>query len=228
VVKVSEIELIERLKKSIIRCDEETTRIIAKDILKAGIDPLKVIEGGVSPAAKIVGEKFERGEYFLPRLMLAAEAMKVATRILTEEISAEKKAELESRILGRVVIATVSGDVHDIGKNIVSILLKVNGFHVHDLGRDIDSMEIIERALEVEADIIALSALMTTTMLAQKEVIDILKAMGIREKFIVMVGGAPTTKEWAAEIGADGWAETAEEAVRLAQELIKRRRGSKK
>lgn len=214
--------MINKLKKAVIEGDEEAAKSIANEILRAGMDPLKVIEESILPAAKIVGEKFEKGEYYLPRLMLAADTMKAAIDILTSEISEKRKMELEAKKSGTVVIATVSGDIHDIGKNIVALLLEVNGFRVHDLGRDVDSMEIIRRALEVKANIIALSALMTTSMPAQKEVIDMLKAMKARDKFIVMVGGGSTTKEWATEIGADGWAENAEEAVRLAQELVKK------
>jgi trimethylamine corrinoid protein len=125
--------------------------------------------------------------------------------------------------MGNVVIGTVSGDIHDIGKNIVALLLEVNGFDTHDLGKDVESMKFIERAGEVQADIMALSALMTTTKPTQKEVMDLLKEMDMHKKFLVMIGGAPTTSEWAEQIGADGWAETAEQGVKLAQKLIKER-----
>jgi methanogenic corrinoid protein MtbC1 len=127
-----------------------------------------------------VGERFERGEFYLADVLLAAEAMKSATGILLTGLSERVKTDLESKKLGKVVVATVSGDIHDIGKNIVATMLSVNDFTVHDLGRDRPSMEIINRALETGADIIALSALMTTSMPSQKEVIDLLTAMGIR------------------------------------------------
>jgi len=221
---MSENDLVERLRQSIIDCDEEKAKEVANKILRVGMDPVKAVEEGISPAAKVVGERFEKGEYFLTHLMLAGEAMKSASEILMRGISEEKKEEMKSKRIGTAVVATVSGDIHDIGKNILVLLLTVNGFTVYDLGKDVDSMTIIEKAREVEADIIALSALMTTTMPAQKEVIDILKAMGIRNNFIVMVGGGSTTKEWAEEIGADEWAETAEKAVTLARKLIEEKR----
>jgi len=221
---MSHEELIGRLKKSIIDCDEETAKRHAEKILKLRIDPITVISETVSPAARIVGERFERGDYYLADILLAAEAMKSATNILLSGVSEKVKADLERKKLGKVLIATVSGDIHDIGKNVVGTMLSVADFTVYDLGRDRPSMEIINRALETEADIIALSALMTTSMPSQKEVIDLLHAMGIRNRFVVIVGGGPTTKEWADQIGADGWAKDASEAVRVAQNLAKRRR----
>lgn len=215
--------MIGRLGRSVVEFDEGAAKEAAEEILRAGVDPLRAIEEGISPAARIVGEKFEKGEYFLPHLLLAAEAVKAASDILTAELRMKDRLEMEARRLGDVVIATVSGDIHDIGKNIVALLLSVNGFRVHDLGRDAESMAIVQRAIDVEADIIALSALMSTTMPSQREVIEILRAMGVRERFVVMVGGGSTTREWAEEIGADGWAETAEKAVELAQNLIRGR-----
>ena len=218
--------LIEKLKKSIIDCDEEEAKRIANEILAAGIDPVKAVNEGISPAAKVVGEKFEKGEYFLTHLMLAGEAMKAASEILMSKLSEKEKERVSAEKVGSVVLATVSGDIHDIGKNILGLLLSVNGFKVYDLGKDVDAMTIVQKAIEAKADIIALSALMTTTMPAQKEVIDLLKAMGVRDKFVVLVGGGSTTKEWAEEIGADGWAETAEEAVSLAKMLMEKKRGA--
>jgi methylmalonyl-CoA mutase cobalamin-binding domain/chain len=120
-----------------------------------------------------------------------------------------------------VVIATVRGDIHDIGKNIVALLLRARGFEVYDLGVDVESMRIIEEALEYDADIIALSALMTTTLPSQREVLELLRELSVRDKFKVMVGGGATTPEWASKIGADGWAETAVEAVELAVKLVR-------
>lgn len=221
---LSEKVLIEKLRQSVIECDEEAAKKVAGEILKAGVDPVKAIKEGISSAAKIVGEKFETGEFFLPQLLLAGEAMESASNVLMSGISEKKREELESKRAGTVVLATVSGDIHDIGKNILALLLAVNGFKVYDLGKDVDSMKIVEKATEVKPDIIGLSALMTTTMPAQREVIDLLNAMGVRNEFIVMVGGGSTNREWAEEIEADGWAETAEEAVRLAQRLIEKKR----
>jgi len=211
---------ITKLKMSVISGQEEDAEKAAREILDIGIDPMEVLERHLFPAMKSVGEKFETGEYFLTDLMFAADAMKAASRILTSKMKERSGREMARTKTGRVLIGTVSGDVHDIGKNIVSLLLEINGFEIHDLGKDVDSMRFIEGSTEIDADIMALSALMTTTKPAQKEVMDLLNEMGTRQKFVVMVGGAPTSKEWAEQIGADGWAETAEQAVRVAQELI--------
>jgi corrinoid protein of di/trimethylamine methyltransferase len=216
--------LSERLGTQVTEGQEEDAEKTAREIVNAGADPLEVIEKYLSPAMRFVGEKFEKGEYFLTDLMSAAAAMKAATRILVAAIRKEDRERMQARKLGRVVIGTVSGDIHDIGKNIVTLLLDANGFDTNDLGKDVDSINFIEKAKDFEADLIALSALMTTTKPAQKEVIDFLKAMSLREKYAVVVGGSPTTKDWADQIGADGWAETAEQAVRLAEELLQRRR----
>ena len=223
---MNETDLIEKLKQSIINCDEEEAKKVAEEIVAAGIDPVKAVNEGISPAAKVVGEKFEKGDYFLTHLMLAGEAMKAASEILMSKLSEKEKERVSAERAGSVVLATVSGDIHDIGKNILGLLLSVNGFKVYDLGKDVDAMTIVQKAIETKADIIALSALMTTTMPAQKEVIDLLKAMGVRDKFVVLVGGGSTTREWAEEIGADGWAETAEEAVSLAKKLMEKKRGA--
>jgi len=213
----------QRLKEFVINGKEEDAAKTAADILKTGMDPLEVIEKTLSSAMKLVGERFERGEYFVPELLCAAAAMEAALHILTAGMKEESKERLKAGKIGKVIIGTVSGDIHDIGKNILALLMEANGFDIYDLGKDVDSMKFIEKGTEVEADIIALSALMTTTRPAQKEVIEFLNEMALRNKYIVMVGGAPTSKEWADKIGADGWAETAEQGVRLAQTLIRER-----
>jgi trimethylamine corrinoid protein len=218
----------ERLRNQVIEGQEEDAQKTAREIVNAGADPLEVIEKYLSPAMKLVGEKFEKGEYFLTDLMSAAVAMKAATHILAAALRREDRERMQARRLGRVVIGTVFGDIHDIGKNIVTLLLDANGYDTNDLGKDVDSMSFIEKAKEIEADMIALSALMTTTKPAQKEVIDFLKDMNIRANYAVLVGGSPTTEDWADQIGADGWAETAEQAVKLAQELLQRREPSQK
>ncbi len=151
--------------------------------------------------------------------MMAADAMKAGMDILLPHISKEKVVKK-----GTVVSGTVKGDIHDIGKNILVALLSANGFDVYDLGVDVSTSKFIEEAEKVKADIITLSALMSSTIGGQKDVIDYLKETGKREKFIVMVGGGPTTREWVEEIGADGWAETATEAIKLASELIAKKK----
>jgi corrinoid protein of di/trimethylamine methyltransferase len=215
--------MFEKLAEAVVNGDEETAKKVSEEIVKSGADRLEVIEKYLSPAMKRVGEKFEKGEYFLTNLMLSAEAMKSATRVLTADLDKEARGRLKGETKGIVVIGTVDGDIHDIGKNILSLLLQANGFEVHDLGRDVSTMNFVDKAQEVNARMIALSSLMTTTRPAQKDVIDLLKAMGLRNKYVVMVGGAPTTNEWAEEIGADAWAETAEEAVRVAEKIMKER-----
>jgi corrinoid protein of di/trimethylamine methyltransferase len=211
---------IERLKESIISGQEQDAEKAAQEIVQSGTDPMQVMERELFPAIKSVGEKFEKGEYFLTDLMSAADAMRAASRILTGAIKAGSKAATMPSRAGKVVIGTVAGDIHDIGKNIVALLLEVNGFETVDLGKDVESLKFIERAREVQANIMALSALMTTTKPAQKEAIDLLKEMGLRKTLLLMIGGAPTTSEWAEQIGADGWAETAEQGVKLAQKLV--------
>jgi corrinoid protein of di/trimethylamine methyltransferase len=215
--------LVERLKKSIINGQEQDAEEAARQILNAGMDPMQVMERELFPAIKSVGEKFEKGEYFLTDLMSAADAMRTATRVLASNMKEAGRGGMATTRMGRVVIGAVSGDIHDIGKNIVALLLEVNGFDAHDLGKDVESMKFIERAAEVQAKIMALSALMTTTKPAQKEIMDLLNETGLRKKFLVMLGGAPTTNEWAEQIGADGWAETAEQGVKLAERLVKER-----
>jgi corrinoid protein of di/trimethylamine methyltransferase len=214
---------VERLKESIISGQEHDAEKAAHEIAQSGMDPMLVMERELFPTIKSVGEKFEKGEYFLTDLMSAADAMRVASRILAGAMKAESKGKTMPAGIGKVVIGTVAGDIHDIGKNIVALLLEVNGFETIDLGKDVESMKFIERGTEVQANIMALSALMTTTKPSQKEVIDLLKEMGLRKTFLLMIGGAPTTSEWAEQIGADGWTETAEQGVKLAQKLIKTR-----
>lgn len=213
-------ELFRRLMQSIVDANQDDAVKTAEAISKQGINPLEVVNRAILPAAKILGDKFENGEIYLPELMISADAMKAATDLLIERLSVDKKAEYEASRAGTVVIASVFGDIHDIGKNLLATLLRVNGFKVEDLGKDVESMKVVKRALDVNADVIALSALMTTTMSSQKEVIDMLTQMNLRSKFKVIVGGGSTTREWAKEIGADGWTESAVEGVDLVRSLV--------
>lgn len=215
--------MVERLRKSIVNGQEDDAEKAAREILDAGLDPMQILEKELFPAIKSVGEKFEKGECFLTDLMSAADAMRAANRVLTSRIRQESGGKSPTARIGKIVIGTVSGDIHDIGKNIVALLLEVNGFDIYDVGKDVESMKFIERATQTEADIMALSALMTTTKPAQKEVMDLLNEMGLKKKFLILIGGAPTTNEWAQQIGADGWAETAEQGVKLAQKLVQER-----
>ena len=210
----------EKLKKSIINGENEEAERTAREILESGVDPLEIISRDLNPTMRFVGERFERNECYLADLMLAAEAMKYAMRAITPIIIQEGK---QLTKVGKVVIGTVSGDIHDIGKNIVAMLMEANGFDIYDLGKDVDSMKFIEKTAETQSKIIALSALMTTTKPSQKEVVDLLNDMGIRSSYKVIVGGAAITEKWAREIGADGFGDTAEQAVRVAQKLITER-----
>ncbi|MFQ5979453.1 MAG: B12-binding domain-containing protein [Candidatus Heimdallarchaeota archaeon] len=210
--------LFESLKSSVEEGEPDKAKQTAKELLKVQVDPLKVIDEVLSPTMEEIGESFDRMDIFLPELMSAAEAMQAATTVLTEHL---KTSTIEPpKAKGKVVIGTVQGDIHEIGKDIVKIMLEISGFEVFDLGKDVPSMRFIEKAEEVGADLIALSALMTTTMMSQKEVIELLDAMGKRENYVVLIGGAPTSPTWQKKIGADGWAKTAVQAVKMAAKLI--------
>ena len=210
---------IEELKQAVIDGDEAAVTDLAKKALDSGLDPIDILEKGISVGAKIVGEQFEKMEIFLTELMLSGEAMLAGLNVVLPHL---KTKEVQQK--GRVVVGTVRGDIHEIGKNIFKSLLVANGFEVSDLGVDVPTSKFIEEAEKINADIIAVSALMTSTLGGQKDVIDYLEQTGEREKYIVMVGGGPTNQEWADEIGADGFAETAPEAVRVAIKLVETRR----
>ena len=217
---LSEAKIFSELCEAVVSGDVDAVTGAAKEVVRKRVDPVKAIESGLSKGARIIGDKFERLEIFLPDLLAAAEAMKAGLEILLAEIPKDRTLRK-----GTVVCGTVRGDVHEIGKRIVAALLQANGFEVYDLGADVPSSKFIEEAGRVRADIIGLSALMSSTLAAQKDVIDYLKAVGERKKYIVMVGGGPTTQEWADQIGADGYAKTAPEAVKLALKLVKTKGG---
>jgi len=171
----------------------------------------------LSAAMRAVGDRFGTGEIFLPELMLAARAMQKAMEVLQPALLASAAAKGN---LGVIVLGTVKGDVHEIGKDIAITMLRASGFEVYDLGRDVDPLDFVKRAEEVHADIIGASALMTTTMPAQRELVDILVAKGLRDKYHVILGGAPVTAEWVAETGADSWGEDAAKAARTLEEYM--------
>lgn len=180
------------------------------------MDPAEIIEKGLAEGMNEVGIRFERGKLFLPHVMMAADAMTAGVDAL-KELMPEGASGSK---LGVIVNGTVEGDVHDIGKAIVSTMLQSAGFEVHDIGRDVPTRKFIEKAKEVNADMIGISALMTTTLQGQRDVIELLKEEGMRDKVKVMVGGAPATQAWADKIGADCYAENASEAVAKAKELL--------
>jgi trimethylamine corrinoid protein len=219
---MSKEPLLGRLATAVIDGDEDFARQSATEAVEGGMDPLEAVEQGLSKGMDFIGEEFERGDVFLPELLMAAAAFNAAMEVLQPEIEAQNK---QLTTLGTVVISTVKGDVHNIGKNIVATVLRINGFKVLDIGVDNPTLEIIQEAQNASADIIALSSLMTTTLPAQREVLDVLRELGLRDRFLVMVGGGPVTQEWSDEIGADGCGRSAIEAVEAAKQLMLRKGG---
>jgi len=202
----------EMMKKSIETYDSDAAVAAAELAIAEGLDLLTAVEKGFANPIRELGEAFDRMEVFLPELTLGADAMKAGVAVLEKALNA-KGGKLKSK--GTVIVGTVEGDIHDIGKSVVATLLQANGYQVHDLGVDIPAPRIIEAAESHNADVIALSALLSTTMLYQRDVIELLKNKGLRDKYFILVGGAPVTQAWADEIGADGFAHDAFEAVLL-------------
>ena len=213
---MSRDELLEELSRSILELDSQKTLAYARKALDLGFDPFEVIDRGLSKGMKEMGERFARGDIYIPHLVLAADIMNESLKILKPKLQTKER----ERTVSKVLIGTVHGDIHDLGKNLVATMLTASGFNVVDLGRDVPTMIIIEKAKEYKPDIIGLSALMTTTMLEQRKVIDSLKDAGLRNNVKVLVGGAPVSSEWAREIGSDGYAENALEAVKIAKLII--------
>ena len=210
-------ELFQKMSQSILDGDSDAAIALAKQAIEAGIDPLEAITKGFVMGVNQVGESFACGQAFLPELVMAGEAMKAAVATLEPEM---QKRGTARQVYGKVVLATVEGDIHEIGKTLVGTMLSASGFQVYDLGVDVPSAKIIEKVKEVDADLVGLSALLTTTMVKQKEVIDELDKQGLRKKVKVMVGGAPVTRDWVQKIEADGYSEDAIGAVGLAKQLV--------
>ena len=210
-------ELFQKMSQSILDGDADVAVALAKQAIEAGIDPLDAITNGFVLGVNQVGENFACGQAFLPELVMAGEAMKAAVATLEPEM---QKRGTTRQVFGKVVLATVEGDIHEIGKTLVGTMLSASGFQVYDLGVDVPSAKIIEKVKEVDADLVGLSALLTTTMVKQKEVIDELDKLGLRKKVKVMVGGAPVTRDWVQKIEADGYSEDAIGAVGLAKQLV--------
>jgi len=222
-MSISESNLCKELHDAIVSGDVERAESKAKEMLNKGFDPYNIVKNCMTPAMKLVGDMFSKMEIFLPEVMMAADAFQACMKHIEPKILS-RKAEL---IVGKVVIGTIQGDIHDLGKNIVALMLRANGFEVYDLGRDVPVGEFIKKAQEVNADIIAISALLSTALPYVKEVIKLLKDLGLRDKFFVMVGGGAVTKEWAQEIGVEGYGENADEAVKVALELMKKKKMKK-
>jgi len=209
--------IFEQLKQSIVDQDEDAVLAAVNKALADGVDPKTIIDKGLLPGLNVIGQQFEDEDIFLPELMQAALAFQAAMAILEPRI---KEAGGDGQKKGKIVLGTVKGDLHSIGKNILKLLFETSGFEVWDLGIDVDLFQFVDKAKEVDADIIAISALLTTTLVGQRDVIEALKDQGARDKFKVIIGGGATTAEWAETIGADGWAGSAYEAVNLANRLV--------
>lgn len=205
------------MKQSVIDGDVDVAEELARRALAEGIDPLEAVNQGYLPGMQQVGIEFGAKNLFLPDVVIAAEAMKKAAAILEPEMT---RLGSQRTVAGRVVLGTVKGDIHEIGKSLVGTLLSANGFEIYDLGVDVPFAKFAEKAREVNADIVGVSALLTTTMAGQQNVIEALDDLGLRPKVKVMVGGAPVTREWADKIGADGYSGDALGAVELAKSLV--------
>jgi corrinoid protein of di/trimethylamine methyltransferase len=205
------------MQESIINGAPDTATLVAKEALTAGIAPLDAINEGFVPGMHAVGEQFGQGRMFLPDMMASAEAMRAAMAVLEPEL---KKLGAERPIAGTVILGTTKGDIHEIGKILVATLLTAHGFRVIDLGVDVPGERFATKARDLQADIVGVSALLTTTMKNQRGVVEELQRAGLRGRVKIMVGGAPVTRRWAEEIGADGYAKDAMSAVVLAQELM--------
>ena len=209
-------EMFEKLAQTVIDGEPEEAAELAQQALAQGLDALDCINKGLSPGIDEVGELFATGEYYLPDLILGGDAMKAALEVLEPALAGGQNRE----ILGRVVLGTVEGDLHEIGKTLVGTMLTANGFEVIDIGVDQPASKFVAAVKEHDATLVGASALLTTTMLHQQEVVGALKEAGLSDRVKVMIGGAPITENWAKEIGADGYAEDAIGAVAVAKELV--------
>jgi corrinoid protein of di/trimethylamine methyltransferase len=210
-------ELLKAMAQSIIDGESEIAADLARQSVEAGLDPLIAITKGYVLGVNHVGDSFACGDVFLPELVMAGEAMKAAIAVLEPEL---KKKGTSREVLGRVVLATVEGDIHEIGKSLVGTMLTASGFEVYDLGVNVPAEQILAKAREVKADIIGLSALLTTTMVRQKEIIEAMDSSGMRKETKVLIGGAPVTSDWVEKIKADGYSEDAIGAVNAAKLLM--------
>jgi corrinoid protein of di/trimethylamine methyltransferase len=211
-------QIFKKMAQSVIDGEADEAERLALEAIELGIDPLDAINKGFVVGVDDVGNRFSCGDAFLPELVMAGEAMKTAVNVLEPEMA---KQGSERKMLGTIVLGTIEGDIHDIGKTLVGTMLSASGFKVFDLGVDVPVMTLVEKARLENADIIGVSALLTTTMVKQRDVIEALDDMGLRPKVKVMVGGAPVTRDWTEEIGADGFSEDSIGAVAVAKELLK-------
>jgi methylmalonyl-CoA mutase cobalamin-binding domain/chain len=209
-------ELLEGMKSAVIDGDDEAAAAAASAAIEAGLEPMEIIKGGISPAMDDIGNAFEAGDAFLPELILAGDAARAALDLILPNIEAGEDGGGQ----GTVVIGTIFGDAHDIGKNIVGAILAAHRIKVVDLGINVPPKEYIEAAIRENASIIAISSLITTSLPYHREIINLLKDRGDRDKFFVIVGGGPVTPEWTAEIGADGYGRDARDAAEVCRQLV--------
>ncbi len=210
-------EWLKKAAQSILDADEELAKDIAQKSLEAGMDPLEMINDGFSEGIRKMGDLVDRGEVFLPGLVVASDAMVAAIKILEQALPKDK----QNRKLGVIVIGTVEGDIHDIGKGIIVTMLSVYGYEVHDLGRDVPIENFVAKVKEVNADVVGTSAMMTTTQIGQKKLEEALKTAGLRDKVKTMVGGAVATDHWARRIGADFFGESPQDTIEKLKEILK-------
>lgn len=207
--------LFQQIADAVVEMEEDTVEELAEQSLSEGIDAYETIDSGLAKGMERAGQLFDEEEYFVPELLMCSDAMNVGIDVLKPHLKSENVSKK-----GRVVIGVVEGDTHDIGKNLVRLMLETGGFEVLDLGRDIPPAEFVSKAEEYGADIIGIATLMTTTMPGMKEVVDILSSKGIRDKFKVIIGGGPISPAFAKKIGADGYARNAADAVKVAEDLL--------
>jgi len=205
------------ISEAIVNLDKEKAITLAKKAVSENLNLVDIIENGFGKGLERIGDLWNEGEFFLPELMVGGSIMQDALNILLPHL----KQTTDTFTKGKVVIATIEGDIHSIGKTIVGTMLSANGFEVYDLGADVPVDKIINEAIEKNVDIIGVSALLTSTMIGQKKLIEILEKKNLRDKFKVILGGAPVTKSWTEDCGADGYAPSAIEAINLVKSLIK-------
>jgi len=213
----SKSDTIENLRKAVLDLDVDRVRAAAEEAVRLDIDPVEAIEEGLSKGVRTIGDRFAAGEAFLTELVMAGEAMKAGVEVF-RPIIVERK--LQRRSTGIVVIGTVRGDIHDIGKNIVAVMSEAAGFEVNDLGVDVPPEKFVDKTKESKAQIVAMSALLTVTTPEQKNTLQAIEKAGIRRSVKVAVGGAAVTAEWAREIGAEGYSDNAVDAVELFKKLV--------
>ncbi|MFW9779625.1 MAG: B12-binding domain-containing protein [Candidatus Heimdallarchaeota archaeon] len=208
-------DMFDEMATSVVELDLERAKQLAHSAIRDNLPLLEVIEKGFGEGIRKVGDLWDQGEFFLPELMMGAEIMRQAVEIITPHLAET----MTRKIKGTVIMATIEGDIHSIGKTIVSTMLRANGYKVIDLGADIAAEDIVAAAKEHDANLIGVSALLTTTMTGQKRVVDLAEKAGIRNTVKIMLGGAPVTRAWVDECGADGYADNAVSAVELAKKL---------